>query len=143
MELLKYFLWIVRFVFLGMIFIFLYKIIRVMYSDIKGGGRSESRLSAGIEVVKSEGENQIPLGSVYPLHPITNIGRMSDNNIVLESSYVSSHHARIYQRNNSYVIKDMGSTNGTFLNGARINGPTVINRDDLIGIGDVVFKFID
>lgn len=135
-----YISWIMRFVLLFMIFLFLYKIIKVMYSDLKGG--VENRLSAGIEVINVKGDSAIPLGAVFPLHPVTNIGRMSDNDIILDSKYVSNYHARVYLKNNSFVIKDMKSTNGTYLNGSRIDRPAVIKADDTIGIGGITFKVI-
>lgn len=135
-------IWIMRFVFLGMIYVFLYKVIKVMYSDIKGS-KEKVGLSAGIEVVQVNDECSVPLGAVYPLHNVTNIGRTTDNSIVLDCRYVSNHHARIYLKNNSYVIKDINSTNGTFLNNTRVDKPIVVKRDDIINIGGIVFKVIE
>jgi hypothetical protein len=134
-------IWVMRFIFLGMIYVFLYKVIKVMYSDLKGG-RKRKGLSAGIEVVEVKCDCQVPVGAIYPIRPVTSIGRMGDNNVVLESGYVSNHHARIYLKNNSFVLKDLGSTNGTYLNGNRIERPAVIKDDDLVGIGGIVFKVI-
>ncbi|HBM74755.1 MAG TPA: hypothetical protein DD429_04280 [Clostridiaceae bacterium] len=139
--LMKLVIWIMRFVLLGMIYVFLYKVIKVMYNDLKGN-RGRARPSAGIEVVKVDVASSIAIGAVYPLRPVTTIGRLPDNNIVLDSEYVSGKHARIYLKNNSYVLKDLGSTNGTFLNGARINKPIVIRNGDNINIGGILFKVI-
>lgn len=135
-------IWIMRFVLLGMIYIFLYKVIKVMYNDLKGG-KEKRGLSLGIEVVKvNNNMSMIPIGSIYPLHHVTNIGRTQDNNIVLDSEYVSGYHARIYMKNNAFVLKDMGSTNGTFLNGMRVEKSVVIKNNDLLGIGGIEFKVI-
>lgn len=134
--------WIMRFLLLGMIYVFLYKVIKVMYSDLKG--RKENKgLSAGVEVIEVENECTVPVGAVYPLHAVTNIGRTSDNNIVLDCRFVSNYHARIYLKNDAYVIRDMNSTNGTFLNDVKVDKPTVIRNNDLINIGGIVFKVID
>lgn len=138
---LKYFIWIMRFALLGMVFVFLYKIVKVMYTDLKGGEARNHPL-AGIEIVEVNDEVAIPVGSVYPLHPVTNLGRMGDNTIVLDSQYVSSYHARIYAKNNAYILKDMGSTNGTYLNGEKVDKPVVIKGGDSIGIGGIIFKVI-
>lgn len=134
-------IWIMRFVLLGLIYIFLYKVVKVMYSDLKNG-KAKRSLSAGIEVMEVNNGCLVPIGAVYPLHPITNIGRTADNNIVLDSEYVSGYHARIYQKNNDYILKDMGSTNGTLLNGIKVERPIVIKNNDLVGIGGIVFKVI-
>lgn len=137
----KLLVWLMRFVLLGMVYLFLYKVIKVMYNDVKTG-RNEKGMSAGIEVVETADGCSIPVGAVYPLHGVTNIGRMPDNNVVLDYKYVSNYHARIYLKNNEYVIKDMDSTNGTFLNETKVDRPMVIKDDDLINIGGIVFKVI-
>jgi len=134
--------WIMRFILLGMIYLFLYKVIKVMYSDLKGGGRRKESILTGIEVIEVRDSNSVAVGTVYPLHRLTGIGRMDDNNIVLDSKYVSNYHARIYLKNNDYIIKDMDSTNGTFLNGRRLEAPAVIKAGDTIDIGGIVFKVI-
>ncbi|KPU43430.1 FHA domain-containing protein FhaB [Oxobacter pfennigii] len=137
----KLIIWIMRFVLLGMIYIFLYKVIKVMYSDLKGN-KIKASVSAGIEVIDIGDDCPIPIGAVYPLHSVTNIGRTPDNNIVLDCKYVSNYHARIFLKNNYYILKDMNSTNGTFLNSIKVEKPTVVKNDDLINIGGVIFKVI-
>ena len=134
-------IWIMRFVLLGMIYFFLYKVIKVMYSDLKTD-KTEEGFSAGIEVVKVSEGCTIPVGTVYPLHPVTSIGRKNDNTIILDSQYVSNYHAKIYKKNNEYVLKDMNSTNGTFLNGNKIDKSIVIKNDYTIDIGGILFKVI-
>lgn len=137
-------IWVMRFVLLGMIYVFLYKVIRVMHSDIRGGrNRNDKSFSAGIEVVEVSRPCSIPKGAVYPIRSVTNLGRASDNDVVIDSEYISSHHARIYLKNNAYILKDRGSTNGTYLNDVRIERPAVINNNDRIRIGGITFKVID
>ena len=139
----KLLIWIMRFILIGLIYVFLYRIIKVMYKDLKEDKKG-TEASAGVEVVSAgtNGGNDITIGTVYPLHGSTTIGRMPDNNITIDSQYVSGHHAKIYIKNNTYVVKDMGSTNGTFLNGDKIERPMAIDFGDLIDIGGVVFKVI-
>lgn len=137
----KILIWIMRFVLLGLIYVFLYKVIKVMYNDIRGG-RVRKGATAGIEVVEVKDNSIIPVGSVYLLHPITSIGRGPDNSIVLDSQYVSGSHAKIYLKNNAYLLKDTGSTNGTYLNGVKIDKPVAIKNEDRIDIGGIVFKVI-
>lgn len=134
-------IWIMRFVLLGAIYFFLYKVIRVMYNDLKGG-RQKKGFNAGIEVVETANGCSIPVGAVYPLHPMTSMGRSQDSTIIIDCEYVSYSHARIYLKNNLYMLKDLGSTNGTYLNGNKVERPIVIRNDDLISIGGVVFKVI-
>lgn len=77
----------------------------------------------------------IPLGTA----PVT-IGRASDNTLVLEDDYVSSHHARISQSDGRWIVEDAGSTNGTWVNRNRIVGPTVLEPGYSLRIGQTVLE---
>jgi serine phosphatase RsbU (regulator of sigma subunit) len=68
------------------------------------------------------------------------IGRQEDAAIVLESLAVSRHHARILCADGDYVVVDVGSSNGTFVNGRRINGPTPLAEGDELQIGPYVLN---
>ena len=54
-------------------------------------------------------------------HPVS-IGRLPDNNVVIDNPAVSGRHARVYREGNHYVLEDLKSTNGTFVNGQRPGG---------------------
>lgn len=69
------------------------------------------------------------------------IGRGSDNDIVLAHPAASRHHAHIKKDSQGFMLEDLGSTNGTFLNGQRISEPTLIHRGDTIRIGAVKFIY--
>ncbi|MET0388412.1 MAG: FHA domain-containing protein, partial [Polyangiales bacterium] len=66
------------------------------------------------------------------------IGRLEDNEICLPKNNVSKHHARLVFKDSRYVVVDQKSTNGTYVNGRRISGPTVVRRGDKIYIGDFI-----
>ena len=63
----------------------------------------------------------VPLGNVQ----IT-IGRAPDSTLVIDDDYASSRHARIYPSEGSWVVEDLGSTNGTWIDRTRITSPTVL-----------------
>ena len=65
----------------------------------------------------------------------TTLGRSSDNDIVVDYSAVSGRHAKIVRIGENYFIEDLGSSNGTFINGKKINGQYLLNSGDLIGLG--------
>ena len=70
------------------------------------------------------------------------IGRNPANQIVISDMSVSSNHARITVDDNGYVIiEDLSSTNGTYVNGYRIAGPTQLNENSLVKIGNVPFDW--
>jgi pSer/pThr/pTyr-binding forkhead associated (FHA) protein len=69
--------------------------------------------------------------------PVT-IGRESGNEIVINDPEISRRHARITFQGGRYEIEDLGSTNGTFVNGRRISMVTPLNNNDTIDISDSV-----
>jgi pSer/pThr/pTyr-binding forkhead associated (FHA) protein len=71
---------------------------------------------------------------------ITTIGRRPDNSLQIEDASVSSHHAEIFFENNAFFVKDLGSTNGTYLNGGQIK-KAPLNHDDELRFGSIVTQF--
>ncbi len=80
-------------------------------------------------------------GRIYYLtKPVTTLGRLDSNDIALASPSVSRVHAEIIEKNNKYILKDLESTNGTFVNGKRVREKSL--RDgDTISLGDVKLEF--
>lgn len=68
------------------------------------------------------------------------IGRSSDSSIVIRDDYTSTHHARLEYRAGAWVLNDLGSTNGTFLAGSKINGPTEVPVNTPFTIGSTTFE---
>ncbi|MDZ4670456.1 MAG: FHA domain-containing protein, partial [Phototrophicales bacterium] len=66
------------------------------------------------------------------------LGRDITNDITINDPEVSRHHLRITRGTDGYTIEDLGSTNGTFINGQRLTGSRALNRGDMIGLGETV-----
>jgi pSer/pThr/pTyr-binding forkhead associated (FHA) protein len=67
--------------------------------------------------------------------PVTTIGRAPDNTIVLPDPTVSRHHARVDRQGNAFILSDLGSTSGTWLNGARLTAPQWLREGDILTLG--------
>jgi SARP family transcriptional regulator, regulator of embCAB operon len=81
-------------------------------------------------------------GRVYPLHAAaTRIGRLDDNDIVLDDANVSRHHAVIIDTGTSFVITDLRSANGVDVGNERIRGTATLANGDRIRICDHEFTF--
>jgi hypothetical protein len=74
---------------------------------------------------------------------VVTIGRSPECDIVLDFSYISRVHARVELRDSSYVLVDNGSTNGTFVNGKRMNARHTLSPGDHIAVADVSITFLE
>jgi hypothetical protein len=81
-------------------------------------------------------------GTEFPLasDPIT-IGRSSDSSLVIRDDYTSTHHARLMLWHDDWMLQDLDSTNGTFLNGKRVTVPTKVPLNTPVKIGATSFEF--
>src|SRR5882672_2180214 len=70
--------------------------------------------------------------------PEVTIGRVQGNDIVLPKGNVSKRHARIVLKDGKFIIVDLKSTNGTYVNGRKITSPLVVKDSDKIYIGDFI-----
>jgi hypothetical protein len=77
----------------------------------------------------------------FPLRREVGLGREHDNAIVVADRKVSRHHARLTPIDKTFIISDLGSANGTYVNGVRIAQPTRLKEKDKIGVGDTLFWF--
>jgi len=85
------------------------------------------------------------VGSAYPL-PVgaITIGRHADNQIVIDDPMVSRHHTRLTWQGNSFLLEDLGSANGTWVNNVRISGPALLRNGDIVGLSqEVLLAFSD
>ena len=80
-------------------------------------------------------------GAEFPLgrDEIT-IGRSSDSAIIIRDDYTSTHHARLMLWNGRWMLQDLDSTNGTFLNGSRVTVPTPIPLGATVKVGATTFE---
>jgi predicted component of type VI protein secretion system len=87
------------------------------------------------------------VGKVYPLDKDEIfLGRDLNNDIVINDPEISRRHSRLFLQGNSYVLEDMGSTNGTFANGQRLMGTHILRPGDVVTFGErlsLVFESSD
>ncbi|WP_160677689.1 FHA domain-containing protein [Clostridium sp. C8-1-8] len=133
-------------IFIIILYVIIYYALKIMYKDVKTGGKrrpSKSKKVHGIEVIKALENHDLKPGSVIPVMNSITIGRREDNSIVLNDQFVSGHHAKLYLRNDDFILEDLNSTNGTFVNDDKITGRVKLKVEDEIKFGGTIFRVID
>ena len=83
-------------------------------------------------------------GVTFPLEgDQLTIGRDAINGVAINDSEVSRKHARLMFQGGKYVLEDLGSTNGTFVNGQRLAGPVVLKSGDVVSLGEQIVLMYD
>lgn len=121
--------------FLVLIAWFIYQDTRTLAAALSSQGRRQGHLR-----VISNGSGSLQADTLFPLVPLTSIGRSSSSTIVLDDSYVSGEHALITRRGGQWWLEDLGSRNGTLLNDVPLTEAAVISAGDIITIGDTKLK---
>ena len=149
-------LFLIRFAYLAVLWIFVLSAISVIRSDMFGarvpeaarGGRTgkapkaakqpSKRRGAPTHVAVTAGTNAGARADLASA-PIL-IGRGADAAIRLDDDYVSTRHARIAAAGDQWFVEDLGSTNGTYVGAARITQPTTITLGTQVRIGKTVLE---
>ena len=161
-------LFIVRLGFVAVLWIFVFSIISVIRADLFGQ-KVVSRVAAANapEVVSAPVGNTAPFVGAATLvseptgstatklviiegdktgqmvrlerREIT-LGRSPDSDLIVDDEYASTHHAKLILINNDWLIQDLNSTNGTYLDGSRVGTPAVVKLNTPVRVGKTVFE---
>jgi pSer/pThr/pTyr-binding forkhead associated (FHA) protein len=140
--------------FIVLLYLFIWRIVRSASRDLRGGPAQESVIispgeaaslglapakRAKLVVLKSpalDPGEEVPVESL----PVA-IGRGGQNEIPLEGDeFASAQHARFEAKGDGLWVEDVGSTNGTFVNGARVTTPRRLSKGDVVRVGQTDFR---
>lgn len=82
-----------------------------------------------------------PPGTAFTIGDSATLGRSPSSDVPVDDPYASAAHARIFPRGQFMYIEDMGSTNGTFLNGRQLRHPEQLRVSDTIRIGETEWRY--
>ena len=83
-------------------------------------------------------------GKIFPMEgDVLTIGREAGNAIVINDAEVSRKHTQFVFQGGKYIVTDLGSTNGTFVNGQRLAGPVVLKPGDVVSLGEQIVLMYD
>jgi hypothetical protein len=128
--------WLVRLLFLGLLYLFLFRIARALVGDLRAAAREPGAELGRLVVLASPGGEPAE-GTSLALDAIATIGRDVNNAIVVEDQFVSAEHAILTFRGRAWYVEDLGSTNGTYVNGSPVEGVTPLGFGDVIQVGQV------
>jgi hypothetical protein len=128
-------LWILRFAFLALLWVALALMARALLRDVRAAARDPTASLGRLVVVASSG--QLAPGAVFALDAVTTLGRDLGSSVVVDDPYASAQHAVLTFRGRAWYVEDLGSKNGTHVNGAPVGGVTALAYGDEIRIGDV------
>jgi len=143
-----------KLILLALIYLFFGRVLWAVWSEVRtpvmpaarvgGGSASRSRAKKSVDkgvpmfVVIEPKQHQ---GATYTLSSVLAIGRLEDNDIVIDDdSFISSHHARIEIRPEGTWVVDLGSTNGCFVNGHKVAEERSVRKGDRIQVGSTVLE---
>jgi hypothetical protein len=129
-------LWLLRFLFLALLYVFLFVVVRALVRDLRAAAR-EPGIELGRLRVLASPEGEPPVGVVFGLDAVTTLGRDVNNAIVVEDRFASAEHAILTFRGRTWYVEDLDSTNGTFVNGSEVDGLAPVSFGDELQIGQV------
>ena len=144
---------VLKFCFLALLYLFLFRVVRIVRLELKPATVAPRPVASETEVFapskpkrdkKDRGGGQLYLldppsraGEVYPLTEEITVGRAPGCGVVLDDdTFVSQVHARLFRRGRETYVEDLGSTNGTRVNGEAITEVTRLQRGDQVQFGN-------
>lgn len=132
-------IWLLRLLFLALLYAFLFGVVRVLLRDLRTAAREPLSALGRLVVVASE-VDEPAAGAVFPLDAVGTLGRDVNNTIVVDDPFASAEHAVVSFRGRHWYVEDLDSTNGTYLNGQRIDALASVAFGDELQVGRVRFR---
>jgi hypothetical protein len=128
---------LLRLIFLALVYLFVWQVARSMSTHIGiRPTRRHRRKGTRVVVVRSDTDP----GLQFVVEDSLVVGRSDQADIMIGDPYASDFHLRMTSKDGRIVLSDLGSTNGTYVNGRRITAPTDLGRGDAVQVGKTVME---
>ncbi|CAN5274433.1 FHA domain-containing protein [soil metagenome] len=128
---------ILRLIFLALVYLFIWQVARAISRHLGfGQNRTARKTGKQIAVVRSDTQ----AGMTFAVNGATVVGRSDQSDVQIEDPYASEFHFRLVNQDGTLTVSDLGSTNGTYVNGRRITTPTNLRRGDALQVGKTVME---
>jgi len=128
---------LLKFIFIAFVYLFVWQVARAVGLHVGTGDTGRRRKPSNqVVVVKSDTQ----AGMDIAVRDAVVLGRSAEADIVLEDPYASEFHMRLVRQDGGIVLHDLGSTNGTYVNGRRVGAPIALSKGDAIQIGKTIME---
>ena len=124
-----------RLLFVALLYLFLFAIMRTGIGLVRGQRKKDRMWNLSVE----KGPKELRGVTIAVNGPVI-VGRSPSADIVIGASYVSARHARFSLMGQNLFVEDLGSTNGTAVNGQTIDDPVALRNNDVVTVGDVSIR---
>jgi hypothetical protein len=136
---------------LALLYLFFFRVLRAVWAEVapaRAGGRAPapSRPRAPARRGKPGGDALVVVepreqkGHRHTIDDEVTIGRAAGCSISVTDNFTSQLHARVFHRDGKLHVEDLGSTNGTYVNGRKVTAPLPLKRGDQVKVGATVFE---
>ena len=127
---------LLRIIFLGLVYLFVWQVARAIGSHAGISVKRRRKEGSRVLFVRSESQQ----GQEFAVKDVIVMGRSEETDVALDDPYASEFHLRLVAQENGMMLHDLGSTNGTYVNGRRVSAPTELKRGDTIQVGKTVME---
>jgi len=127
---------LLRIIFLGLVYLFVWQVARAIGSHLGISLKRERKQGSSLLMVRSETQQ----GMEVDVNDSLVMGRSKEADVLLDDPYASEFHMRLVAHDTGLVLHDLGSTNGTYINGRRVTAPTTLRRGDSVQVGKSVME---
>ena len=127
---------VLRIIFLGLVYLFVWQVARAVGAHLGISVKRKRKEGSRVLFVRSENQR----GQEFEVNDVVVMGRSAETDVVLDDPYASEFHMRLVAQDSGMVLHDLGSTNGTYINGRRVTAPTTLRRGDNIQVGKTVME---
>ena len=124
-----------RLLFVALLYVFLFAIMRTGIGLVRGQRKKDRTWTLAVE----RGPKELRGVNIAVRGPVV-VGRSPSADIVVGAGYVSARHARFSLMGQNLFVEDLGSTNGTAVNGQLIGDPVALSNNDVVNVGDVSIR---
>jgi len=128
---------LLKLIFVALLFLFVWQISRAITGHLGiGVTRSPSKRSKELVLIRGDDVS----GETFKVEDVLMLGRSPQADIVVDDPYASEFHMRFVSGDEGMVLHDLGSTNGTYVNGRRVTAPQVLVKGDAVQVGKTVLE---